>query len=56
MLLDQVAANFIYARPISPQERADTVAFSQPTGDGAALAKSWLGVSPTQPGWKIFGE
>lgn len=52
LLLDAVAARFIYAAPISKSARKDAVAFSQPTGAGMALARSWTGTKA----FKVFVE
>ena len=46
-VLDAARARFVYASPIPKAE----VAFSQPTGAGAALAKRWTG---KQTGWLVF--
>ncbi|GAA6008798.1 hypothetical protein JCM11491_003787 [Sporobolomyces phaffii] len=50
LLLDDVAERFLYACPIARRDRAQDVAFSQPTGKGQELAKRWTGTNK----FKVF--
>ncbi|BGP31124.1 hypothetical protein JCM10296v2_002888 [Rhodotorula toruloides] len=43
LILDHVAAKYIYGSPIPRERRVDDVAFSQPTGKGQKLARAWTG-------------
>ncbi|BGO90655.1 hypothetical protein NBRC10512_000220 [Rhodotorula toruloides] len=43
LLLDHVAAKYIYGSPIPRDRRVDDFAFSQPTGKGQKLARAWTG-------------
>lgn len=52
LLLDAAAQRFIYGCPIPKQRRALDVAFSQPTGAGMALARSWTGTDA----FRVFVE
>lgn len=42
-LLDFVAAKYVYGSPIPLERRREDVAFSQPTGKGQKLARTWTG-------------
>ncbi|BGP23776.1 N-acetyltransferase [Rhodotorula toruloides] len=43
LLLDHVAAKYIYGSPIPRVRRVEDFAFSQPTGKGQKLATAWTG-------------